>query len=165
MGGELYVGETLTPAIQVVDGSGNVVKEIPWEPDQPSPRDALTEVVRLAVQNADPERRQEVRDRLEPAPVPERVPLHSAFMVDPEGFVWVRPYEVSRDAAALGGPLYGQSPMGGLWWILSLEGETVGSIEGLPDLEIYQITADAVVGVRKDPLGVESVHVHRLKRR
>jgi hypothetical protein len=55
--------------------------------------------------------------------------------------------------------------MGGLWWILSLEGETVGSIEGLPDLEIYQITADAVVGVRKDPLGVESVHVHRLKRR
>jgi hypothetical protein len=161
----LFVGETLIPAFQVVDGDGMVVSEIPWEPEQLSPREALDEVVRLAIQNADPERQQEVRDRLDPAPVPDRVPLHSAFMVDPEGFIWVRPFEVGRDAAALGGPLYGAKPAGGLWWVLTLDGELVGSIECLPDLKIHQITADAVVGIRQDSLGVESVHVHGLVRR
>ncbi len=165
MGDALYVGETLSPAIGVVGGDGSVVNKITWEPGRTSPRDALREVVRLAVQNADPGDRVRVRERLNAAPAPNRVPLFSAFLVDGQGFVWVRPYEVERDAYALGGPLYGEVPAGGVWWIFTPEGERVGSIDLPADLEPSVITADAVVGIRRDELGIEYVQIHRLHRR
>lgn len=165
MGDALYVGETLTPVIEVVDGTGRSENVITWVPDEVSPTDALREVVRLAVERADPNRREMIRKRLDAAPTPDRVPAFSTFLVDDQGFVWVRPYEVGRDAAALGGPLYGEGPTGGVWWVFTSEGEKLGSIEFPPDLEPSHITADAVVGVRRDELGLEYVQVHRLHRR
>ncbi len=66
-------------------------------------------------------------------------------------------------AAALGG-LQSVGP-GGDWMIFSPEGVQVGSIELPSDLEPYHITSDAVVGIVRDELGVESVQVHSLARR
>ncbi len=166
MGNALYMGETLTPAIQVVDESGAVKREIRWEPEpQPAPGRALQEVIRAAVEQAGPDRAESARKRLEAAPVPEAVPLFSTFLVDDLGFVWVRPYVVERDAAALGGPLYAAIPPGGLWWIFSADGERLGSVAIPSDLEPQEITASAVVGIRRDELGLEYVQVHRVQRR
>ena len=84
------------------------------------------------------------------------------LIVDADGFVWVRPYDPMRNAAALGG-LRGPGG-GGSWLVFSPEGERVGPV-ALPDeLEPSQITHDAIVGIARDALGVESVRVYRLAR-
>ena len=41
----------------------------------------------------------------------------------------------------------------------------MGSVELPSELEPHQITSDAVVGIVRDELGVESVRVHSLERR
>ncbi len=84
-GGALYRGETLTPAIEAVDGTGRVVNRITWEESQVSPRAALDEVVRLATERADPARRLSVRTRLVDSPIPDREPAFSFFLVDERG--------------------------------------------------------------------------------
>ena len=163
----LYIGETLTAAVRVLDGKGKVVNEIVWEGDQISPEDALRRVVEIAVQRANPDEKNGLRERLEAAPKPKSVPVFAEFMVDHLGFVWVRPFEITRDATAVW--LYMpqgsfKSRAGGVWWIFAPEGKKLGSVEIPPDLEPYQITADAVVGIRRDKLGIEYVRVHRLHR-
>jgi hypothetical protein len=163
--GELYVGETATPAIRVVDGMGRPLREITWESERPSGRAAFREVLRLAVEKAPPERRRSTRERLESSGAPERVPAFSIFQLDDLGFLWVRPYLIERDAAALGG-LSPASMAGGSWWVFSSDGARLGSLTLPPGLEPpYHITREAVVGVRRDELGVEYVQVHRLNRR
>ena len=141
------------------------MNRITWEEDQVSPRAAHDEVVRLATERADPARRVSVRTRLVDSSIPDRVPAFSFFLVDDLGFVWVRPYEARRDAFALGGKLYWDSPPGGLWMVFTPGGERLDSIEMPAGLEPYEITSDAVVGIRRDELGVEYVDVHRLTRR
>jgi hypothetical protein len=162
---ELYVGETLTPMVRVLGGTGDVLREIGWEPEAVPPGQALREVIALAVQRADPSDRDSVRERLEGMPEPQRVPAYSEFMVDRLGFLWVRPYEVTSDPAGWPGVQGAfKSRAGGMWWIFTPTGSRAGSVELPPDLEPYQISVDAVVGIRRDDLGVEHVQVHRLHR-
>ncbi|MBT8395857.1 MAG: hypothetical protein KJN92_02775, partial [Gemmatimonadetes bacterium] len=89
----LYVGETLTASVGVVSPSGKVTDKVTWNPEEISPREAIRKVVSLAVERAEAGERPRVRERLEAAPVPRKVPYFSAFRVDALGFVWVRPYE------------------------------------------------------------------------
>ena len=49
--------------------------------------------------------------------------------------------------------------------IFSPEGVQVGSIELPSELEPHHITSDAVVGIARVELGVESVRVYALTRR
>lgn len=161
----LFLGETLTPRILSVDTLGGSTREVSWIPDPQSPREALRQVVELALERAGPDQVDRLQERLESMPVPVAVPLFSAFMVDELGFLWLRPYEVERDAAALGGPLYATIPPGGIWWVFSPDGSKTGSVELPPDLKPSQITAEAIVGVREDELGLEYVQLHRLRRR
>jgi hypothetical protein len=91
------------------------------------------------------------------------------YVVDSEGFLWIRPYEPVRHAAALGGLgtssyLFVGSGRGGRWSIVSPDGATVKDIELPAELSPVQITTDALVGVQRDSLGVESVHVYRVVR-
>jgi hypothetical protein len=48
--------------------------------------------------------------------------------------------------------------------VLTQDGSRVGVLQVPEGLRIHQITRDAVVGVRFNSLGVESVHVHPLVR-
>jgi hypothetical protein len=45
------------------------------------------------------------------------------------------------------------------------DGTEVGAVTIPAELEPVFITAEAVVGISRDPLGVEPVRVHRLDRR
>lgn len=170
--GRLYFSETMKPRIMVLDGPGGVEREITWLPDDPlDPQAAL-----LMVRDSANAR----RDRGAPAPVSEqllqtdeiRVPVPAIwdFMVDELGFIWLSPYDASRHGFVLGdlgggGYLTGGSLRGGLWRILSPDGVEAGYIEVPEGLRLAQITRDAVVGVRSDPiLGFESVHIHPLRR-
>jgi hypothetical protein len=164
-GEELYVAETETPSIRIFESARTSSREITWAPEpSPSPAQVLAAVVDSAVARSWPEHRAATRLRLEYPPVPERLSVLWAFLVDDEGFIWVRPFEPLRHAAALGGLALASGGPGGVWTIVSPEGVEVGSVQVPDDLELIRITADDVIGVSRDALGVESVRVHPLRR-
>ena len=105
------------------------------------------------------------RARLEAAPVPTQVSVYWDFLPDPQGFLWVQPYELLKHAYALGANLSGRSGSGGDWWVFTTDGLYAGTVEVPGGLAVTQITRTAVVGIRRDELGVETVHVHRVNRR
>ena len=164
--GRLYLGDTLVPALRVLDALPEPAEhEVRWGVrDRPSVASVFRQVVDAAVAGADAGEADFLRERLEAAALPDDLSIFWDFMVDEEGFIWIRPYEPSEHAIALGAsPLGGPGP-GGEWLILSSEGDEVGQIT-IPDgLEPLHVTADAVVGIHRDGWDVESVRVHPLER-
>jgi hypothetical protein len=169
--GLLYVGATQTPLLRVLGPDGSLRADLRWEVDEPaSIATAFEAVIDAAVARAPAGRSETTRLRLEAMPVPERLSVWWDFLVDPEGFVWIRPYEPLRHAAALGGLgpgsyLLGGNAQGGRWWIVSPSGVKVGEIEIPSDLSPVQILSDALVGIRRDSLGVEYVATFEIVRR
>lgn len=165
-GNEIFVAETLEPTIRVFDAEGNPMREVRWDPGElPSPERALSEVLDSALATADPAEAPAVRERLDAFPLRDRVSAFWDFLVDERGFVWVRPYEVALHSMALGGsPLGGPGP-GGRWLILHGDGERVHRLDLPSDFEPLRAGDDWVVGIQRDPLGVESVRVHAVRRR
>ena len=164
--GRAYVAESLTPAIRVLTPAGTLEREIVWQAETPySGQDVVRLVVDSAVSQTQPDRAAALRQHLEAAVVPERLSVFWKFIVDDNGFIWIRPFEAVKHAAALGGlGLAGGGP-GGRWSVLSPDGNVVGTVDVPDELEILSITSDAVVGISRDTLGVEVVRVHHLERR
>jgi hypothetical protein len=168
--GRIYVGETLTPAVRVLEPDGTPVSEIVWAaPTGESAADAFAAVVDSAIARSPEDRRASVRSRYAAAPTPDRLSAWWDFIVDSEGFIWVKPYEPLLHASALGGfgsgsYLAGGIAQGGTWSIVAPEGGIVNEIELPLDFSPIQVLGDRVLGIRRDSLGVESVHVHRLSR-
>jgi hypothetical protein len=161
----VYVAESLTPRIRVLDSHGAALQELAWEPASgPAPGEILAAVVDSAITAAAPDQAAALRTRLEAAPSPERLSVFWNLIVDELGFVWVQRYEPLRHAAVLGG-LSESRGAGGSWQIFSPNGVAAGVVEMPPDLQPVQITANAIVGIARDDLGVESVRVHTLQRR
>jgi hypothetical protein len=162
----VYVAETLTPKIQVFDDTNSVAHEIAWEPTvSVSPSEAFRAVADSAVARASADRAAATRQQMNAAPVPGQVSVFWAYLVDDKGFIWVRPFEPLRHAAALGGLGQPAGGPGGSWLIFSPEGDQVRTVDIPEDLEPIRITADAIVGIARDSLGVESVRVHTLRRK
>jgi hypothetical protein len=164
--GRAYVAESLTPRIQVFGETGTLDNEITWTP---APASSASEAFRLVVDSAvamsGSVPAAAMRQRLEAAPVPDKLSAFWAFLVDDEGFVWVRPYEPLRHAAALGGLSLPAGGPGGRWTIYSPDGVEAGTVRVPADLEPLRITADAVIGIARDALGVETVRLHALRRK
>ena len=161
----LYLGETLVPSIRRVRSPGIVDGEIAWEPTESvSAEAALEQVIDVATSRLSADRGFFTRERLQAAPVPDELSVFWDFLPDPEGFLWVQPYQPLAHAFALGATPRGGVGNGGAWRVLTADGRYAGSIEVPDGLELTQITRTSVVGIRRDELGVESVHVHRVRR-
>ena len=161
----LYIGDTLLPSIRRVGADGHADGEISWEPAETvAPGDAFDQVIDLAVSRAGAERASATRAGLEAARSPDALSVFWDFLVDPEGFVWIQPYEPTAHAMALGARPLGGVGSGGAWSVLTPAARHVGLLEVPEGLELAQITRTSVVGIRRDELGVESVHVHALRR-
>ncbi len=156
--GEIYVGETLTPRIQVLDAAGTLGRSLTWQVDRNPDPDAAMGLLRESPDLGEFDRR-----LLPDALVPEQLSVFWDLLVDDAGFVWVRPYDPTMHALALRGRASG-SGQGGVWRVFDSDGGEVGSVEIPEGLMPTQITLDAVVGVRMDALDVESVHVYPLRR-
>lgn len=168
---ELYAAQTLAPSIEVFGASGEGKGTITWSPDRSwDPDEAFSRAARVMEEGREEPFRQAVaipypENWHRTIPPPDEVPAFSDFLVDEEGFLWVRPYVPERDAVPLGGDVgIGRSGPGGPWTILSPEGTEVGSLDTPDGLEPYQITSDRIVGIHRDELGVESVRVYPLRR-
>lgn len=166
-GDRLYTGETLTPRLEVWRPDGTPADTIAWQPaPSPNPKDVFSHVIDST----------EARWRRQPRgispkiwasyPVPDHLSVFSDVLVDPDGFVWIRPYRPLQDALPLGGDLggFGGTKPGGTWMIVAPTGGVVDSVTVPTDLQPEQITRDAVVGITRDSLGVESLGVYPLKR-
>jgi hypothetical protein len=158
----IYVGESLVPSIAIYDPDGQQVDSVIWE-DSPKnvPSGVLPGVIDSAVARLPQARREATRQGLEGAPPPGLLSLYWAILVDSEGFVWIRPYDPFVNAFALGarvGP-------GGTWRVFGPDGSEMSPVVVPAELELHQITSDAVVGIARDEFGVESVRVHQLRRR
>lgn len=165
-GTRLYFGDTLEPLIRGVRSPGTVDAEITWSASQSgSAEDVFDEVIDAAVLRAGPERAEETRQRLEAAPSSTQLSVFWDFHVDPAGFIWIQPYEPTAHAFAVGAPYRGGVGSGGAWQVMTPDGRFAGSVDVPDGLEITQITRTTLVGIRRDELGVETVHVHRVNRR
>ncbi|MEX2284506.1 MAG: 6-bladed beta-propeller [Gemmatimonadota bacterium] len=164
--GLLYIADNQTPSIRVMQSNGTVQRTITWQPGPAiSPREALRTVIDAAVAKAPANQAVNTRIRWEAAPVRERLPAFSCFIVDDLGFIWVRPYEPLKHSMALGGLMLPGGGPGGRWTILSPAGVKVGEVDMPSDFEPLRITSDAVIGVALDEFDVETVRVHSIQRR
>jgi hypothetical protein len=160
--GRLFVGETQEPVIRVFDSTGVVEREIRWEAEDRDPAAAQSEVLGLVTGRRDRNPNMPEMDYSD-VPVAERLSAFWGLLVDELGFVWVLPYDAPRHAHAMGG-WRGPGP-GGRWMVFTQDGRRVADVEMPARLYPSQITRDAVVGVERDELGVESVAVFPLHRR
>ena len=169
-GDRIYVAETLTPEIRVFLPDGTLERSITWEPDPgPGPADALAEVRARAEAMRDEGRPGIVEPALS-LPAPDRISPFWSFLVDAEGYLWIRDYEPAQHAMVLGGSgggsyLRGGAGPGGEWRVVDPEGTEVGWIRIPEGLEPLRVDSEVVLGLHRDPLGVESVRVHELERR
>lgn len=163
--GRIHVAETATPRIRVFDPAGELVRAITWRPEgTPSPERAFAAIVDSAVADADPARRENLRQRLESFPVRDRVSAFWDVLVDEEGFVWVQAFDPGRHSLLLGDAR--QAGPGGEWIVFSPDGRRVpGTVEMPPRLSPTEITSEDVVGIWRSELGVETVRVYPLRRR
>lgn len=163
-GDRIYAAETLTPSIQVFGPDGSRERDVTWSPDTTvSAASAYASVIEAVVARAGSGRGVQTRQRLEAFPRSDRVSVFWGVIVDEAGFLWIRPFDPLQHALELGG--YGSPGVGGEWLVLSPTGVALPSIAVPSRLEPVSVTRDAVVGIRRDELGVESVCVHRLERR
>jgi hypothetical protein len=83
--GRIYVGETLTPVVHVLDPDGAPVSDIVWEATSgESAADAFAAVVDSAIARSPEDRRAGVRTRYAAAPLPDRISAWWDFIVDSE---------------------------------------------------------------------------------
>ena len=90
-----------------------------------------------------------LRRRYAEMPLPTILPVFSRLLVDDAGWLWAELYRfaVARPAR---------------WLVFGPNGKGLGSVDMPPDLEVWQIGRDFVLGVWEDELGVEYVRRHAL---
>lgn len=164
-GTRLYLGDTLEPLIRRVGSAGVPAGEVAWEPtESQSVQAALEQVIDQTVSRAPADQRSPTRQRLEAAVVSTELSVFWDFLPDPEGFLWVQPYEPLAHAFDLGGTYVGGTAGEGAWRVFTVEGHDAGTIAIPVGLVVTQIGPSVVVGIHRDDLGIESVRVHRLRR-
>ena len=84
-------------------------------------------------------------------PLPENLPAIEAVMSDTEGRIWARRYRLLWETDQI-------------WDVFEPDGEWCGTITTPPNLTVYHIGADFVLGVHRDELDVERVRLHALNR-
>jgi hypothetical protein len=162
--GAIYLAETLEPVIRGFGPDGDTARTIRWDPGPSPPSDAaLAAAIDAAVATAPADRAETLRQDLEGFPPPERVSVFWDFLLDERGFAWIRPFDPAKNFFGVGPQ--GTAGPGGTWSIVSPDGAVVGSVAVPADLELVQITEDAVLGIARDELDVEYVRVYPLERR
>lgn len=164
--GQVFVAETLTPEIRVLSPSGDSLRTITWEPkSRPPPEDAARQTIDAIIARRSPEDTLALRKRLRSYPVREETSAFWSFLVDEEGFVWVQRYDPARHSLRLGDGDALSAGRGGEWIVFSPDGSRLTSVRMPDGLRPTEITSDAVVGVRRNEVGVIKVRIRPLERR
>ena len=153
----LTLGENQGPEIRQYGPGGHlgrVIRLVEPVPGAPSRRDirSLADFELEGWEVADSTRARAYREResrYSALPMPEVMPVFSGLLVDDEGWLWAELYRFEVLAPVR-------------WLVFDPNGEGVGSVDLPPDLDVWQIGRDFVLGVWEDELGVEYVRRHAL---
>ena len=97
----------------------------------------------------------EILPRLNAVPFPETKPTVADLRADAVGRLWLRPFDQpSDDPATRDGPTS--------WWIFDTDGSYLGTIAMPAGLTIHHIGANEILGVWRDSMEIEYVHVYEL---
>ena len=135
---------------------GSLVRIVRRENDVRSPTEADLDSYRADrrrdAERWPPDARRLFLAALDALPLPESFPAISAIEVDLLGNLWVREYNLpGQDDRAV-------------WTVFDPEGLALGFVETPPDLVIYEIGEDYILGKVLDDLRVEYVQLWRLDR-
>lgn len=78
-------------------------------------------------------------------------PAFSALQSDPLGYLWVQEYRFPEQT-------------GNVWTVFNADGRVQGFVETPPDLEVFEVGEDYILGMTTDELGVERVQLWPLSR-
>lgn len=155
-----YTGETDRFEVTVRSPAGDEVGRLRRELiPQPVTRDML-ERARAERRAASDRSRREIAQRMGPAAsqaadpdLPHRstLPAFDQVVENAEEYVWVRHYHFPSDAPQR-------------WSVFSPFGELVAEAETPARLRVQQIGTDWILGVSRDDLGVEAVHLYTFSR-
>jgi hypothetical protein len=152
-GDALYIGTGDDVAFDIRDPSGTLVRSVR----------ALGVDLRLTDEDIDRFRertlaslpndqaRTQIASWLDGVPRLEKKAAYTRMLLDPEGDVWLGPYETPFGAF-------------GPWRVFDHEGRYVGEINVPRQLRVLDIGSDWILGVWQDDLGVETVRLHGLDR-
>lgn len=96
-----------------------------------------------------------------PVLIPDSLPALRSFTLDSEGNFWIEEYEDPRSPSSKEWPM-SLPPGRSERTVLDSRGRWLGTVQTPDGLRIEEIGGDYVLGVWKDDLEVEYVHVHRL---
>lgn len=157
--GRLYTGTGEAWEIEVLGAGGRHERLIRLDRD----REPLTEadhgaivdrIMSMLPADVPPEAAAEGRRQLEEAWIPASKPAYGALVVDSEGYLWASEFRHLRE--------YGL-PGARRWTVIDPNGRWLGDLT-LPDMEVFEIGRDWILGWRRDELGVERVVIHGLDR-
>jgi hypothetical protein len=163
-GHRVFIAETLTPRITELDVLTGDTRSIDWTPRNPLASAEALRIVRDEFPTSDiPEvQRAWTESSLDALTGSEEVSVFWDFLVDDQGFFWIRDYDPRVHAVPYGG-LQSAGP-GGQWIILDRDGNEVTAITVPDDFEPRSVHGDQIIGVRRDEFDVESVRVYRIER-
>lgn len=150
-GDGIVTGDGSEFGVAVLDGSGALVSLFRRaDIDREVTQTAIDWYEERRLSQATSEQQRQWRRIFSEWTYPERWPAFGRMMVDTEGSIWLESYPVGEALK--------------IWTVLDQTGRWLGEIEMPPDLNVKQITRDAVLGTAVDELGVEFVRLHRLDR-
>ncbi len=149
-GQHLFVGSSERLQIEVRDFGGRLLSILRGPDVDLSITDADIEQYR-SLSFARPDsilrRRLEEQDM----PMPPAKPAYTKFLVDPAGNLWVKRFALN-------------SMQPEQWGVFSAAGRFYGHVEMPEGFRLANVTADQVIGVAEDDVGVERVEMRRLNR-
>lgn len=147
----VVIGSADSAVVTLVPPGGEVVRhELPITPRAPTQAE-FDEAVQATASMVPPPIRPAIVEQLKRVPIPERVPMISALMVDPEGLVWVQttpPGSANVDCL-----------------VVDATGRVVARVRIPARLTLFEVGRDYVLGSYTDALGEMHVAVYRLQRR
>lgn len=151
-GDGFYYGSADAPEVGRYGADGRLVRLQRWggAPREVTPAD-VERYRERAVAAASPAARPGVERGLADLPFPKAMPAYAGILADPAGHLWVREYTPEEDAPAR-------------WSVFDPGGRLLGTLETPARFRVTDVGDDYVLGVWRDELDVEQVHLYRLER-
>lgn len=142
-----FIGVSNQRIIEVYnpDGSKRGELEVPFEARDVRQDDIEAAIDELVSGVSDEQLAARHRRELRGYEWPEMLPLYTAMIGDPAGYLWLRPHSSGGGGSQVE------------WRVVTTEGELVATVDVCSCVDIQQIGTNWVLGIQRSPLGGERV--------
>lgn len=148
----VWMGDGTDAEATLIGPSGDPVRVLRWGHEPPRVEARIDAWLERRLEGADPEERRRERQRIEQAPLPDRVPAYSQLVVDAGGRLWAERYRAWGHRGAT------------RWDVLDPEEGWLGTVEVPRRLRVDAIGEDWILGRWRDELNVEHVLLFEIRK-